>query len=172
MKQRLGIADVLMKDPKVIIMDEPTLGLDPQGMEELLDLIKDLSVKDGRTIMLSSHQLHQVQKVCDRVGIFVKGSLIACGPIEVLGRQLEQEGHYVTEAETTQADEALCEIIRQMETVSSVSLKKNRLTVESSADIRASLARTLIQHGYDCVGLRQKGGDLDEIYRKYFEQAD
>ncbi len=92
MKQRLGIADVLMKDPKVIIMDEPTLGIDPQGMRELLELIRQLAEEDKRTIMISSHQLQQIQQVCDRVGIFVKGKLIACGPIETLGQQLEKEG--------------------------------------------------------------------------------
>ena len=68
MRQRLGIADVLMKDPQVIIMDEPTLGIDPEGMRELLNLIRELSVKDGRTVLISSHQLQQIQQVCDRVG--------------------------------------------------------------------------------------------------------
>ena len=60
MRQRLGIADVLIKDPEVIIMDEPTLGIDPQGMQELLVLIRDLAEKDGRTILISSHQLYQI----------------------------------------------------------------------------------------------------------------
>ena len=77
MKQRLGIADVLMKDPSVIIMDEPTLGLDPEGMRELLRLIRQLAEEDHRTILISSHQLYQIQQVCDRVGIFVQGHLIA-----------------------------------------------------------------------------------------------
>ena len=94
MKQRLGIADVLLKDPKVIIMDEPTLGIDPEGMRELMTLIRQLSETDGRTILISSHQLYQVQQICDRVGIFVKGRLVACGDIEELGRQLEREGLY------------------------------------------------------------------------------
>ena len=62
MKQRLGIADVLMKDPQIIIMDEPTLGIDPEGMRELLALIRQLSEEDQRTILISSHQLHQVQE--------------------------------------------------------------------------------------------------------------
>ena len=74
MRQRLGIADVLIKDPQVIIMDEPTLGIDPEGMRELLNIIRDLSVKDGRTVLISSHQLQQIQQVCDRVGIYVEGT--------------------------------------------------------------------------------------------------
>ena len=84
MRQRLGIADVLMKDPQIIVMDEPTLGIDPEGMRELLELIRKLSVEDGRTLLISSHQLQQIQQVCDRVGIFVEGSLIASGTLKDL----------------------------------------------------------------------------------------
>lgn len=92
MRQRLGIADVLMKDPQIIIMDEPTLGIDPQGVSELMQLIRELADVDKRTILLSSHQLYQVQKVCDRMGIFVHGKMIACGNLEELGKQIYTDG--------------------------------------------------------------------------------
>ena len=69
MRQRLGIADVLMKDPKVVIMDEPTLGIDPEGMRELMTLIRSLAEDDKRTILISSHQLYQIQQICDVKGI-------------------------------------------------------------------------------------------------------
>lgn len=95
MRQRLGIADVLMKDPKVIIMDEPTLGIDPDGIRELTDLIRRLSVEDHRTILISSHQLYQIQQICDRVGIFVKGRMKACGTIKQLGDAMRATGTYV-----------------------------------------------------------------------------
>lgn len=97
MRQRLGIADVLMKDPQIIIMDEPTLGIDPEGMRQLMMLIKSLSKYDGRTILLSSHQLYQVQQICDRVGIFVEGSLIACGKISELGSAFGYAGNDLDE---------------------------------------------------------------------------
>jgi len=84
MKQRLGIADVLLKDPRVIILDEPTLGIDPEGVRQLIELIKTLSEQDGRTLMISSHQLYQMQQICNRVGIFFQGKLVACGSIEEL----------------------------------------------------------------------------------------
>lgn len=92
MKQRLGIADVLMKDPQVIIMDEPTLGIDPEGMRELMTLIRRLAEEDGRTILISSHQLYQIQQICDRVGLFVGGNLIACGRIDELAAQTMADG--------------------------------------------------------------------------------
>ena len=73
-------------------MDEPTTGLDPEGTRSLMELVCKLSVEEHKTVLISSHQLYQVQQVCDRVGIFVKGRLVACGPIGELGRQLEQSG--------------------------------------------------------------------------------
>ena len=87
MKQRLGIADVLLKDPRVIILDEPTLGIDPEGVRQLIEIIKNLSHQDGRTLLISSHQLYQMQQICDRVGIFFQGKLVACGTIDELASE-------------------------------------------------------------------------------------
>ena len=172
MRQRLGIADVLMKDPSVIIMDEPTLGLDPEGTRELIALIRQLSTQDGRTILISSHQLYQVQQICDRVGIFVQGRLIACGPIQELGRQLENEGLYILEFAVSPADEALEQRLRELEGVTLVQRdQEGAYHVESHQDLRGLLLPLLAQGGYTLLSLRQRGGDLDEIYRKYFEKA-
>lgn len=171
MKQRLGIADVLMKDPKVIIMDEPTLGIDPQGMRELLELIRELAEKDHRTIMISSHQLQQIQQVCDRVGIFVEGKLIACGPIKTLAQQLEKEGHFVTEIQADPMDARLIQLLEAIESVKMVSREGQSLIIDSTEDIRKEMGRKLAEQGYALLGLKQKGGELDEIYRQYFEQG-
>ena len=171
MKQRLGIADVLMKDPKVIIMDEPTLGIDPEGMRELISLIRELSVRDGRTILISSHQLYQVQQICDRVGIFVQGSLIACGRIEELGRQLENEGIYVLEILTEPCDQLLLEHISALQGVHSVEREAGLVRIQSDRDVRRAVTALLVERDYTLLQMRQKGGDLDEIYQKYFEKA-
>lgn len=88
MRQRLGLADVLIKNPQVIILDEPTSGIDPQGVRAFLDLIVALRNEQGLTVLFSSHNLHQVQQVCDRVGIFVKGRLLAQGDVASLSTQL------------------------------------------------------------------------------------
>jgi ABC-2 type transport system ATP-binding protein len=87
MRQRLGIAEVMIKDPKVIFLDEPTIGLDPDGTNRMLDLIHSLSRDKNITIFLSSHLLDQVQRICDRVGIMIKGNLVAVGPIQELARE-------------------------------------------------------------------------------------
>jgi len=99
MRQRLGIAEVLIKEPKLIFLDEPTIGLDPDGTNRMLDLIRSLSREKNITIFLSSHLLDQVQRICDRVGIMIKGNLVALGPIQELARKklgVEKE-HYTLE---------------------------------------------------------------------------
>ena len=81
MKQRLGIAAALLTEPDLVILDEPTNGLDPGGIREVRDLIRDLAVKHGKTVFLSSHQLNEVEQVCDRVAIIHKGELIREGSV-------------------------------------------------------------------------------------------
>jgi len=99
MRQRLGIAEVLIKEPKLIFLDEPTIGLDPDGTNRMLDLIHNLSREKNITIFLSSHLLDQVQRICDRVGIMIKGDLVAMGPIEELAKKKLgiDQGHYTLE---------------------------------------------------------------------------
>lgn len=171
MKQRLGIADVLMKDPEIIIMDEPTLGIDPEGMRELLEMMRELSKSDGRTLLISSHQLYQIQQVCDRVGIFVEGKLIACGRIRDLGKQIQKENQYTLELEAFPCDDRLLAEICRHEAVKDISKEGNMFIIQSSRDLRKELTEYLGNNGYTVLHMHQKGGDLDEIYRLYFEKA-
>ena len=87
MLQRLGIADALVKDPDVLILDEPTTAIDPLGVGEVLDLLRRLVRERGMAILLSSHLLNQVQSVCDRIGIFASGRLIGQGTMEELANR-------------------------------------------------------------------------------------
>lgn len=87
MKQRLGVAEVLLKDPKVMFLDEPTLGLDPEGALKLIDLIKSLNKDRKISVLLSSHHLQQVQKISHRVGIMIKGKMVAEGSIDTLAKE-------------------------------------------------------------------------------------
>jgi ABC-2 type transport system ATP-binding protein len=87
MRQRLGIAEVLLKEPRVVFLDEPTLGLDPDGTLRMLEMIRALSRERGITVFFSSHQLDQVQRISDRVGIMLKGRLVGVGPLDELAKQ-------------------------------------------------------------------------------------
>jgi len=98
MRQRLGLADVLIKNPEIAILDEPTSGIDPQGVKSFLNLILKLRDEHGLTVLFSSHNLHQVEEVCDRVAIFNSGKLQAVGDIEALSNQIFGEsGHSLEE---------------------------------------------------------------------------
>ena len=172
MKQRLGIADILMKDPDVLIMDEPTNGIDPEGMRELMALIRQLAEEDGKTVLISSHQLHQIQQICDRVGIFVSGRLIACGGIGDLARQLEQENGLRYEIGATPGGEALLQALRGIKGVEEAALQEDGLvSLRTRADLSDAIVRTLLDRGFTLTHLHQSSTDLDEIYAKYFEKA-
>jgi len=100
MRQRLGIAEVLLKEPKVVFLDEPTIGLDPDGTNRMLDLIQSLSRERQMTIFFSSHLLDQVQQISDRIGIMIKGKLVAAGPLAELAQSslgLEEGEAYTLE---------------------------------------------------------------------------
>jgi ABC-2 type transport system ATP-binding protein len=87
MRQRLGIAELLMKEPKVAFLDEPTLGLDPDATNWMMQLIERLSRERKMTVVLSSHLLHLVQRICHQVGIMIKGKMVAHGPLEQLAKE-------------------------------------------------------------------------------------
>lgn len=172
MKQRLGIADILMKDPEVLIMDEPTNGIDPEGMRELMQLIRDLSENDGKTILISSHQLHQIQQICDRVGIFVGGKLIAYGGIDELAAQLNSENGFRLELAAKPSGNQLRRFLSDMKYVTRVNFQPGgMMLVHSDKNITPSIVKNLTEEGYSITHLRQLGSDLDDIYSKYFGKA-
>ena len=87
MRQRLGIAEVLIKEPQAVLLDEPTLGLDPEGTQRMLEMIRALSRERGITVFFSSHQLDQVQRISDRVGIMLQGRLVGLGALDELAQR-------------------------------------------------------------------------------------
>ena len=178
MRQRLGLADVLVKNPEVIVLDEPTLGIDPIGVREFLELIVVLSREEQITVLLSSHHLHQVQQVCNRVGIFVAGKLLAEGNVADLSRTLFSDKEpYIIEVGIHVADldddrvqiETLKSILRKLSHVVSVTFEEDKLRVGSVEDISADIARMVVNAGLGLTSLTMKEYGLDDIYTKYFE---
>ncbi|MEQ7801038.1 ABC transporter ATP-binding protein [Pedobacter sp. ASV1-7] len=172
MKQRLGLADVLIKQPDVIILDEPTLGIDPNGVREFLTLIKRLSKEQELTVLLSSHHLHHVQQVCDRVGIFVKGELLAQGNIDTLSRNLFGKPEHVVSISFANDIPKLWSLeqeLQRWETIKQITITKNTVEFECEQVITPELVRFFVEKGYDILGVYQKDYGLDDIYQKYFE---
>ena len=170
MRQRLGLADVLIKQPEVIILDEPTSGLDPAGVHEFMNLIVQLSREQGLTVLFSSHHLHQVQQVCDRVGIFVGGHLLAEGDIPSLSQKLFAGEPFVIEAHVDSDQEVdLTSCLQNINGVLNVA-KQNRLyRMGCSKDVTPDIARAIVQSGVGLTGLYKKEYGLDDIYNRYFE---
>jgi ABC-2 type transport system ATP-binding protein len=171
MRQRLGLADVLIKGPEIIVLDEPTLGIDPRGVREFLHLIVQLSREQEITVLLSSHQLHQVQQVCDRVGLFVTGRLLALGDIATLSAQLFAKEPFLIEAGVDgEANlESLRNAICVLEGVTSVELEGGTLRIGCTRDATTSIARVILNSGLGLTHLQKKTYGLDDIYHRYFE---
>lgn len=172
MKQRLGIADVLVKEPQLIIMDEPTLAIDPEGVQELLGIIKNLAKRDEKTILISSHLLHQIQEICDEVGIFVKGKLMAVGPIKELGKQLLQGKPLEIEISAQPEGEKLldlCKGIKGINEVQAVRKEGDLIVLQCTKDIRGTLSKYLIENGFSLQYINLRGVSLDSIYHQYFQ---
>lgn len=174
MKQRLGLADVLIKQPDVLILDEPTLGIDPSGVKEFLALIRQLSRQHGLTVLLSSHHLHHVQQVCDRVGIFVKGKLLVEGNMDTLSQKLFEEKSFEVSVSLrnslTLPWEYESEFL-QLNGVKQVAVVDREIAVTCSHDNTPEIVRFFVGKGYEVVGVQRKEHALDDIYQKYFEKS-
>jgi ABC-2 type transport system ATP-binding protein len=169
MRQRLGLADVLMKKPEVIILDEPTLGIDPEGVRDFLKLIRELNEEEQMTVLLSSHHLHQVQQICDRVGIFVKGELLAAGDMESLAKQLFVEDTFVIEIKVQPIHKELIERLQTIPNVNKVETVPSGIEIYCKEDVSAAISRAIIESGASLYQLQKKNFGLDEIYHRYFE---
>ena len=169
MRQRLGLADVLIKSPEVVILDEPTLGIDPSGIREFMELIVRLSREEDITVLFSSHHLHQVQQVCDRVGLFVKGQLIAEGDVRSLSKQLFGNELIIIDVGTLNPGEQLQEAIGAVEGVSTVRREGNVFRVGCLHDVTSVIAVLAVQSGAGLTFLQKKEYGLDDIYNRYFE---
>jgi ABC-2 type transport system ATP-binding protein len=174
MRQRLGLADALVKDPSVMILDEPTASIDPAGVTDVLDLIQSLAHDNGVTVLLSSHLLHQVHQVCDRVAIFNKGRILAQGRMaqlaeELAGDQLELEVGLDGPADQV---EAALRGVRGVVNVTRDAREPSLWHVTGPQAIRGHLAADLAARGMSVLQLRRVGDELDEIYLRYFSRED
>jgi len=174
MRQRLGLADVLIKSPEVIILDEPTSGIDPKGVQDFLNLIVELRNEHGVSVLFSSHNLHQVQQVCNRVGIFVEGKLLAEGNIEELSKKLFTHGMYlievgINEQTKNEKGEMLQKLLEAVQGVERISKNEGHYLLECSCDVSANISKNIVEQGYELNFLNKKEYGLDAIYNRYFE---
>jgi ABC-2 type transport system ATP-binding protein len=157
MKQRLGIASTLLRDPELIILDEPTNGLDPAGTKEVRDLIPQLA-QEERTVFLCSHLLYEVQMVCTRVAIVKQGVMIADAPI----------GEFITRGRILQIrvedPDTAASILSGLPWIKSVSREGNYLVVDTEADNASQVNKVLAGHNIFASELIPRNASLESIF--------
>lgn len=161
MKQRIGLAQAMVHKPKLLILDEPTNGLDPTGIHQLRDILKKYAHEDGAAVMVSSHILSEMQLLCDRIGIINNGKLISVCSLEELDNQMTRKTRYnIKVSDTVKAAEILsgngkAELIETETGLISADIEE--------ADI-ASAVRDLVMGGVDITEVRKNESSLEDIF--------
>jgi len=166
MRQRLGIAEILMRKVEIAILDEPTSGLDPQTTREFLDLVRSLK-SEGMTVVLSSHLLDLVQSICDRVALFSNGRIGLSGRVEDLMRDV-LGGTYVLDVEAS-GEEAM-HGMTGVHGVSKVTrLSDHRFRIDAVSDVRSEVAKAILAAGGELRWLSMGSANLEDVYTRYFQ---
>jgi ABC-2 type transport system ATP-binding protein len=163
MKQRLGIAAALLKDPELLILDEPTNGMDPAGMAEMRTFIRSLG-RGTRTVLLSSHLMTEVEQICDRVGVISKGALVGEGTVDELrGREsLWVRAEPLDEAER---------VVRALRGIEQVSRIDGGLRIAADSSAAPVINRALVEAGIAVGELRPERASLEKVFLELTEEA-
>ena len=156
MKQRLGVAAALLKDPELIVLDEPTNGLDPQGMRDMRALIRELGAQ-GRTVILSSHMLGEVQQICDRIGVIDHGRMITEGTVD------ELRGGIELVIAASPIDTAMS-CIRDLTGVELLRTDHGRLYLEAEERRTADINHALVTAGVAVTEIRREERELEDVF--------
>jgi ABC-2 type transport system ATP-binding protein len=155
MRQRLGIAQALLGKPKVLILDEPTNGLDPMGIREMREFIRFLAEKEGLTVLVSSHLLSEIQLMCDRVAVISKGKVIKVDTVKNLLHLQEQLVWKVSPVEEGK---------KLLQTVTTVKLDKENRLVTPLSDKSSSWNHMLVEHGIEVHEIQRKVPALEDLF--------
>jgi len=162
MQQRVGIAQALLNDPELVILDEPSIGLDPVGMVEVRDMVKGI-VKTGKTVFFSSHLLGEVQQICDHVTVLHQGTVRFSGTLEEISAKARPGRRIVVEV-----DRASDSILAGLNALSlgnvTVSGNVYTLSVNTKDDVRAQISRAIASAGGLILGSREDGGGLEDAF--------
>ena len=167
MLQRLGIAQALLPNPRLVILDEPTSGLDPQGMKDVRELVLRLAREEKITVFLSSHLLHEVEQVCNRVGVIHRGRLLTEGSVEELVRHEVD----LMEFKVSDADQAE-EVLSGLDWVQVMSKDGNRIEISTPSDRISEVNRALVMAGIDVSAIVPKTMNLEDLFLKLIEEGE
>jgi len=163
MQQRLGIAQALLNEPELVILDEPSLGLDPVGMVEVRELIRGV-IRGGKTVFLSSHLLFEVEQVCNYVTIINKGSALVSDTMENVLHKVK--GPVTLYIEVAELSGRIVDGLRSLPFLTDVAVEGNRLTVTvgTDEDVRSQVSRVINSSGGTIVSMSQTGKSLEDVF--------
>src|SRR5260370_6206955 len=162
MQQRIGIAQALLSDPELVILDEPSIGLDPVGMVEVRDMVKGI-VKGGQTVFFSSHLLAEVQQVCDHVTIINHGLTLFTGTLEDIATVTMPSRRLVLEVQ--KASDSILQALKALP-FATVEAKDNVYTLHlnTKEDVRAEISRAVSNTGGVILKMQEEGGGLEDAF--------
>ncbi len=168
MVQRLGMARAMLGKPIILILDEPSGGLDPRGVVLIRDKIKELK-KNGTTIFLSSHILGEVQTICDRVGIINKGKLVAQDSVNELSRRLNIKPKITVELK--QLEDDIVKSVKNIKGIEKVETEANRIIVICDSETKAKVILTIAKAGGNILNLQTQEPSLEEVFMRFTEST-
>lgn len=163
MQQRLGVAQSLIGDPELVILDEPTAGLDPEGRAEVREIIKQIG-EEGVTVFLSSHLLEEVEKICSHVTIINRGKTVMSGSLEEVYKRFSKGAEIAVEV--SGLNKTLIDSLRNISGVEDVSREGNELVILTDAgkDLREKISRTITEGGGVILAMGKKTRSLEEVF--------
>lgn len=171
MRQRLALARSMVHDPPLLILDEPTAGVDPSGQIEVREVVLNMARKEGRTILLSSHNLDEVQRICNRIALISRGEIRLCGELEELRRQRS-----VNEVEIKTSEAIADSLFAELQGLTDLGLRERKdrsLTFAPRAGVRIpDVVRLLVNRGIDIEAVARKEVSLEEIYSAMLKEAE
>lgn len=168
-RQRVGLAQVLIHNPEVLILDEPTTGLDPNQIVEIRQLIKNIGKE--KTVIFSTHIMQEVQALCDRVVIINRGKIVADSPVSSL--QNNSQGKAIITAEfDADVDTKLLQSIAGVVSVKRIKTGVYQIAEQSGADVRGSVFKLATAQNWTLLGLKQEENSLEKIFHDLTVQKD
>jgi ABC-2 type transport system ATP-binding protein len=171
MKQRVGIAATLIKEPRVVFLDEPTLGLDPLSTRAVRELILSLNKNQRLTVVMTSHLLHEVQMTCSKIGIINRGNMILRETMENLNKIMTGDEERLVEFKLTYVSSELIREIESIKGVKSVTFENDILNVYTGIESDVNVSQTIVKYGSTILMMKAKEYTLEEIFMKYYQEA-
>ena len=166
MTQRLGIAQALIKDPELLILDEPTAGVDPAGARVFKDLVATLNNEQGKTIIMCTHLLHEVGPLCTHVAIMNKGKFGTTGRVDdITKKMLEEEGYRIM-VEVTGDIHAFTKELKSLAGIIDLEVKGGNVSIKAAADVRAQITKLAATIGVEILSIRRLEPSLEDIFMK------